>query len=265
MDGPGLAARPLPRVPRMRGFTAWTASELLERRPQLEALARWWLDATAGDGRLVFVGGEAGIGKTSLVRRFCADPGLRSRLPSRHVRTPATPVPLGPVLDMAGSLPNEFGGALDGADVPVAVRRAFVDEIGRDRAGTVAVVEDAHWADEATIDPLRFLGRRLDAARRWSSPPTGTTMADRGIRSGVLLGDLADPAGCSPRLGGPPCPRPRDPAGRAPRRSTPSELYRAAVATRSTSPRCWRWAVAPSRPGCATSCWPGGPAEWGGP
>ena len=206
----GLRGRARPRSRRCLaflecGFTAM-APELLERRPQLEALARWWLDATAGDGRLVFVGGEAGIGKTSLVRRFCADLGPPTRVLLGMCEPLATPVPLGPVLDMAGSLPNRFGAVLDGADAPVAVRRAFVEEIGRDRAGTVAVVEDAHWADEATIDLLRYVGRRLDGCPAMVIVTYRDDEVDRAIRSGSFWATWR-PCRRSTTCGWPPCPR----------------------------------------------------------
>ena len=44
------------------------------------------------------------------------------------------------------------------------------------------VLEDVHWADEATLDVLRVLGRRIEACRRWSSSPTATTPSGRCIR-----------------------------------------------------------------------------------
>jgi hypothetical protein len=52
---------------------------LLEREGQLNALEGWWAEAADGDGRLVFLGGEAGVGKTALVRCFRASlsPGAR--------------------------------------------------------------------------------------------------------------------------------------------------------------------------------------------
>ena len=43
---------------------------LLERADHLAALSEHLGGALAGDGRLVAVGGEAGVGKSSLARRF---------------------------------------------------------------------------------------------------------------------------------------------------------------------------------------------------
>ena len=46
--------------------------ELLEREDASSVLVRAFADARRGEGRLVFVSGEAGIGKTALVRAFCS-------------------------------------------------------------------------------------------------------------------------------------------------------------------------------------------------
>src|SRR5262245_20182993 len=121
-------------------------SELLERADLLVQLEA----ARAEGGRLVFVAGEAGVGKTALVRAFIADePALRG---SCENLTAATP--LGPFLDIAA----QTGSVPLGAD-PRAVAIALLRELARPR---VVVLEDLHWADGATLDAVRVLGRRLD-------------------------------------------------------------------------------------------------------
>ena len=50
---------------------AATPPRLLERDSYLESLEAWWADVASGHGRLVLVAGEAGVGKTALVRDFC--------------------------------------------------------------------------------------------------------------------------------------------------------------------------------------------------
>src|SRR5207244_1248655 len=47
---------------------------------------------------------------------------------------------------------------------PYQVAATLLEELRRDRA-TVLVIEDAHWADEATLDVLRLLARRIATAR----------------------------------------------------------------------------------------------------
>jgi DNA-binding CsgD family transcriptional regulator len=141
--------------------------DLLERGPQFEALDGWLRDAAAGMGRLVLVGGEAGVGKSALLAHFCqvvAERG-RGRVLRGACDALSTPRPLGPLQDIA----LQTGGMLDrllAGDAPRdRLFRAFLTELSSGLTPTLAVVEDAHWADEATLDLLRFLGRRLEAAR----------------------------------------------------------------------------------------------------
>ena len=170
-------------------------TELLEREGLLAQL-----DGTrSAGGRLVFVGGEAGVGKTSLVRAFAA--ALAGRVLLGSCENLTTPTPLGPFLDVAA----ETGGALaelvaDGAD-PRRVALALVEELGRP---VVLVVEDVHWADQATLDVLRVLGRRVDAtgALVIATYREDEVESDHPLR--VVLGELASAPGVSrlsvPRL-----------------------------------------------------------------
>ncbi|HEV3402012.1 MAG TPA: AAA family ATPase, partial [Acidimicrobiales bacterium] len=165
-------------------------TELLEREPQLDVLTRWWSEAVAGAGRLVFVAGEAGVGKTSLVRRFCEELPAAPRVLVGTCEPLGTPTPLGPVLDMAGALPPRFEEILSGGGDPVVVRRAFLDEIGGMTA-TLVVVEDAHWADEATLDLLRHVGRRLGGRRCMVVVTYREDEVGRQHPLRVVMGDLA--------------------------------------------------------------------------
>jgi hypothetical protein len=71
-----------------------------------------------------------------------------------------TPLPLGPLRDVAARVDPAFGQALDSPS-PGDAQRALLDELTRPPSPTVLVIEDAHWADEATIDALVFVTRRL--------------------------------------------------------------------------------------------------------
>jgi DNA-binding CsgD family transcriptional regulator len=131
---------------------------LLERGEQLAALESVVEAARDGRGRLVLVAGEAGIGKTSLVR------ALRGRLDGRAAflvgacEPLSVPVPLAPLRELVGSESS----AAQGDDA-----LAFAQEVLgglRARAPAVAVLEDAHWADPATVDVLRLLARRVEDA-----------------------------------------------------------------------------------------------------
>lgn len=106
-----------------------------------------------GQGRVVLVHGEAGIGKSSLVEDFLRTlpRGLR-RLGGRCDDLLA-PRPLGAILELVDGLP---GRRLDPAGHP---GRQLHDLLAG--APTVCVVEDVHWADEATLDVLTHLARRI--------------------------------------------------------------------------------------------------------
>ncbi len=132
---------------------------LFERDEQLaEILAAVESVRTAGQSSVVLLSGEAGIGKTSLVRELAdrLDPKVR-RLAGACDDLLAPPA-LGPVRDAFRGTggPVERALADGGTD---AVFEAVLTELGRP---TVLVIEDLHWADDATVDLLRYLARRLD-------------------------------------------------------------------------------------------------------
>jgi DNA-binding CsgD family transcriptional regulator/tetratricopeptide (TPR) repeat protein len=129
-------------------------TELLEREPFLAALR------TSPTGRVVLIAGEAGIGKTALVRAFAAE----AEESGRRVLWGAadalsTPRPLGPLHDIA----RQAGGALSAVMAAESSRQAmfgtFLDELTA--RGCVVVIEDAHWADQPTLDLLLFTARRI--------------------------------------------------------------------------------------------------------
>src|SRR5262249_56011754 len=107
-------------------------------------------------GRLGVGGGEAGVGKASVLRRFCADRDGSVRVLWGNCDPLFTPRPLGPLF----ALP-ELEDVVAGDVKPHEVVGALVAELQRPRA-TVLVLEDLHWADEATLDVLRLLCRRLE-------------------------------------------------------------------------------------------------------
>jgi DNA-binding CsgD family transcriptional regulator len=134
--------------------------ELLERDTAVEALEGALAQARAGAGRIVLVAGEAGVGKTALTERVARAAGADARFLWGACDPLLTPRALGPIHDIA----RQAGGALTEAltaDAPrEAVFAALLDELDA-RPATVLVVEDLHWADEATLDALVVVGRRI--------------------------------------------------------------------------------------------------------
>ena len=136
---------------------------LLERESELVALVEAVEAARAGTGSFVLVAGEAGIGKTSLVRALRARLGGRAAFAVGACEALSVPVPLGPVLELFAATPA-VAAAPDGAD-RFALARSLLDAL-RATAPSVAVIEDAHWADPATLDVLRLLARRVEQRGR---------------------------------------------------------------------------------------------------
>jgi DNA-binding CsgD family transcriptional regulator/tetratricopeptide (TPR) repeat protein len=137
--------------------------DLLERSRPLEELGRLTTEAASGRGRLVLVGGEAGVGKTTLVRQFTSTVPARVRLLWGACDPLSLPRPLGPLVDVAPALGDAFSRLLD-----VEAPRARLFATLRDVLGVsthVLVLEDMHWADDASLDLLRYLGRRIDSTR----------------------------------------------------------------------------------------------------
>jgi len=152
-------------------------AELLERGAALEALESALVVAQAGAGSVVLLCGEAGIGKTSVVRAFHRRTRGRARVLVGACDDLLTPRTLGPLHDVVSSVP---GGPLAAAlrlgrdEVLAAVQ----DELSDPRLPTVLVVEDAHWADEATLDVLRYRA----AHRRPAGGAAGDLPRQRGRR-----------------------------------------------------------------------------------
>lgn len=137
------------------------ARYLLERQVELEALEAAVARAARGLGSTALVLGEAGIGKTSLVQAFLAAVGGDARVLSGAGEDLLTPRALGPLRDAARSSAGPLADALSASADPDLIFAAICDELAVSPPPTVFVVEDAHWADGATLDVLRYLGRRI--------------------------------------------------------------------------------------------------------
>lgn len=134
---------------------------LVERERDLERLNEL-LDGAASSGRrVVLVPGEAGLGKTSLVSVFLDDIADRAHVLSGDCDDLLIPQPLGPVWDMAREEPTLLG-PLERKDAR-AVMEALFALASRSLRPTVVVVEDLQWADDGTLDLVRFLGRRASS------------------------------------------------------------------------------------------------------
>lgn len=143
--------------------SAWGADSLLERDVQMSALLAAVSDA-AGGGGAVLVTGEAGIGKTSVLRAFLATVGDSVPVLCGSCDDLSTPRTLGALRDAAAGTGGPLERALASDGDGERVFAAAVEELSGARP-TVLAIEDAHWADDATLDVLRHLAGRLDRLR----------------------------------------------------------------------------------------------------
>jgi DNA-binding CsgD family transcriptional regulator/tetratricopeptide (TPR) repeat protein len=133
---------------------------ILEREAHLAKLTERLGEARRGSGRLVMVGGEAGIGKTALVDAFLASLPRGTQI-LRGGCDPVVPArPFAPIADIATEGGNGLREALASADRDRVFDR-FLALLRRTGTGGVVVLEDLHWADSATLDLLKVVGRRL--------------------------------------------------------------------------------------------------------
>ena len=138
---------------------------LLERDKQLAQLTRWHEVSATREGSVVLVTGEAGIGKTAVVSEFIRRRGDAIRVLWGACDPLSTPQPLGPLADVS----RQVGGALLEAMAQGTNRErifaATVDVLERSGKPVVLVMEDMHWADDATLDLMKYLGRRIGRTR----------------------------------------------------------------------------------------------------
>lgn len=133
--------------------------ELLEREGPLGALGKVRDEAGAGRGSVVLVTGEPGIGKTALVTRFAEDHANDSRILWGTCDDLTIPRPLGPFRDLTGA--DALKEALVSETPPHRIHALLLGELEAAPRPTILVVEDIHWADEATIDAITVVGRRI--------------------------------------------------------------------------------------------------------
>ncbi len=135
---------------------------ILERGAVLEQMDALLGEAALGRGRLVVVRGEAGIGKSTLVDEFSA--GRSSRVLWGICDPVVPPRPLAPIFDIA----DQVGGVLEAALADPDRHRiisAFLALLRADGGPWIAVLEDVQWADEATLEVLKVVGRRAAQLR----------------------------------------------------------------------------------------------------
>jgi predicted ATPase len=232
------------------------SSEPLERSTYLAVLAESLATVFEAErGQLVLLRGEAGVGKTAVVGRFCAEQRPPARILWGACEALFAPRALGPFIDVAQSTGGELEELVERGARPHEVLSALVREVAN-ASPTVLVIEDLHWADEATLDVLRLLGRRIDGFRALVVTTYRDDELDDSHPLRLVLGELATARGVErvdiARLS------PGAVAALAkPYGVDAEELYAVRGATRSLSRRSWRRERRRSRPPYGRRCWHG--------
>ncbi len=135
------------------------AQTLLEREQELDLLGDLLAGIETFGGKVVLIRGEAGIGKSSLVKAFLASVGDSAHVQVGFCDDLLTPQPFGPLWDMAREDPR-MRKALQASDRQ-EVMQALLDLLSRSLRPSLVVIEDSQWADEATLDAIKYAGRRI--------------------------------------------------------------------------------------------------------
>jgi ATP/maltotriose-dependent transcriptional regulator MalT len=176
-----------------RGSTAADQSVFVGRDPELDALARAATAARAGTAHIVLVEAPGGMGKSALINRF-----LSGVSDARVLRASADEAEAD--LDW-GVVDQLVRAATVAATVPahadhLGAGAALLQAVTRDagKGLLVLVVEDAHWADQRSLQALTFALRRLlhDRVLVLITSRPGTALPDGLVRllsggSGRLL------------------------------------------------------------------------------
>jgi DNA-binding CsgD family transcriptional regulator/energy-coupling factor transporter ATP-binding protein EcfA2 len=135
--------------------------ELIERGSFLVELQSQLTQIETGEGHCVFVSGEAGMGKTTLIKTFCKALGNEHTVLLGTCDALFAPRPLAPLYDIL----LQLGHSLPENSADIVDRTAFFSGIFRElnnrKRTSLLVFEDVHWADEATLDFIKFLARRI--------------------------------------------------------------------------------------------------------
>ena len=208
-------ARPVVAVPPGTADSVPLIGREAETRTLLQALD----DAARGRGRLVIIGGEAGIGKTRLLAELRgAAQALGARVALGQCHQSEQVLPFRPLIEalreaelpadreLVAALPPatrtelarlfpELGDARE-ASGPLALTwlfEALLALLGRaaEREPLVILLEDVHWADEMTLRLLAFAGRRLRDRRMLLAVTLREEEVADAPALAVALGELA--------------------------------------------------------------------------
>ncbi len=139
--------------------------ELIERSGYLDVLKKQFEQTAHGEGFIFFIIGEAGIGKTSLVNAFAREVEDECEIYTGTCDSLFTPRPLAPLFDIAWQIDDGLPELLQSTTDKTTLFAAFLQKLTASRQRIVLIFEDIHWADEVTLDFIKFFARRITRTR----------------------------------------------------------------------------------------------------
>src|SRR5438045_1252257 len=134
--------------------------ELIEREEFLALLQTKLNTVAKGEGHCVFVSGEAGIGKTALVKALCKQQN-DCIVYQGACDASFTPRPLAPLYDIIWQIRKDLWPSSQSIEERSELFLNFFHELRNQKQTILIVFEDIHWADEATLDFIKFFSRRI--------------------------------------------------------------------------------------------------------
>lgn len=138
---------------------------IVERESVFDELHRLLQKAADGEGQLAFVAGEAGAGKSIVVATFTGRVATQALVLTGACDPLSTPRPMGPLLDISRDPESGLQDVIDEREDPYRIYSEFLTRLEHTIRPVVVVIEDVHWADDATLDLLTYLGRRVSQTR----------------------------------------------------------------------------------------------------
>ncbi len=134
---------------------------LIERDRFLALLQEHFINVANGEGHCILLSGEAGIGKTALIKAFCKQQAGNSSIYQGACDNLFTPRPLAPLYDILWQVNKERWPASPSIEGRSSLFANFFQELRTKKGKLLIVFEDIHWADEGTLDFIRFFARRI--------------------------------------------------------------------------------------------------------
>jgi AAA ATPase domain len=152
--------------PLLNADTADTAY-LLERDAELASLLACVaaLRTGPGQGRCIALHGEAGVGKTSLLRQWRRQAGADVQWLWGQGEPMHSAPPLAPLIELLDALPPGLASQVRGGRLSAEVLGGLLALLRERAQPLVLVIDDLQWADSATLDLLGYVARRIDTTR----------------------------------------------------------------------------------------------------